>query len=141
MTSRIKDRAATPKLGIAVRWLRLIGVLGMAAPFATWGQLVPVGPEFRVNTYTTSIQQFAAVSGAPNGQFMVVWSSNLGGNQDGSGAGVFGQRYSSSGQPLGGEFQVNSYTTQSQFRPAINHAANGDFVVWQSYGRIVTGME
>jgi hypothetical protein len=59
-------------------------------PRAAAAQGDPLGPEFRVNTYTTSLQLYPWVSADPAGNFVVVWSSNL---QDGSGLGVFGQRY------------------------------------------------
>ena len=42
-----------------------------------------------------------------SGNFVVVWMSD---SQDGSSDGVFGQRYASSGTPLGPEFRVNTYT-------------------------------
>jgi len=45
-------------------------------------------------------------------------------------------------QPLrvGPEFQVNTYTTYSQFSPSVGVAASGDFVLtWQSYGQDGTG--
>jgi len=51
---------------------------------------VPVAPQFRVNTYTTTVQEYAAVAAVAAGNFIVVWESNL---QDGSEDGVFGQRY------------------------------------------------
>lgn len=50
----------------------------------------PEEGEFHVNTYTTGIQDRAAVSSAPDGTFTVVWSSR---NEDGSSFGVFGQRF------------------------------------------------
>ena len=102
------------------------GVFGQR--FAVTG--VPLGPEFRVNTVTTDNQQQPRVATDANGNFVVVWTSE---NQDGSGAGVFGRRYSSSGDPVGPEFQVNTYTTGFQYRPAVSAAANpNDFVVvWQ----------
>jgi hypothetical protein len=38
--------------------------------------------------------------------------------------------------PAGGEFRVNTYTTQSQYQPAVTADAAGDFVVaWSSYGQ------
>ena len=65
-----------------------------------------------------------------DGDFVVVWSSN---NQDGSLAGVFGQRYTSAGAAVGAEFQVNTYTTSQQRCPAVAADADGDFVVvWES---------
>ena len=54
------------------------------------GSGVPVGPEFRVNTFTTNYQSQPSVAADPSGNFVVVWHSV---NQDGSSMGVFGQRY------------------------------------------------
>ncbi len=54
-----------------------------------------VGSEFKVNTYTTSNQISASVSIDNNGNFVVTWQSNA---QDGSGYGVYGQRYDSTGE-------------------------------------------
>ena len=46
-----------------------------------------------------------------------------------------GQRYNAAGVPQGGQFQVNSYTTNDQFAPKIASDADGDFVVvWPSSG-------
>jgi len=93
----------------------------------------PQGGEFRVNSYTTSSQRRPSVASDANGNFVVVWSSY---GQDGSGTGVFGQRYDSAGAPQGGEFQVNSFTTSNQLYPSVASDANGNFVVvWQSYGQ------
>ena len=49
----------------------------------------PAGPEFRVNTYTTSDQMFADAATDSAGNFVVVWQSN---NQDGDDQGIFAQR-------------------------------------------------
>ena len=83
------------------------GVFGQR--YASTG--APLGPEFRVNTYTTGYQHDPAVASDSSGNFVVVWTSD---GQDGSGNGVFGQRYDSSGAPLGPEFRVNTYTTDAQ---------------------------
>jgi hypothetical protein len=89
----------------------------------------PLGPEFRVNTYTTSYQGFSAVASDSSGNFVVVWTS-----EDGSSSGVFGQRYASSGAPLGSEFRVNTYTASYQGIPAVAADSSGNFVVvWNSY--------
>ena len=88
------------------------------------------GGEFPINTYTTGNQYNPAVASDGNGDFVVVWRS-LG--QDGSVYGIFGQRYDASGTPLGGEFLVNTYTTNNQRDPRVAAASNGSFVVaWQS---------
>ena len=103
-----------------------------AGPHPVSGQLL--GPEFRVNSYTTSHQQFPAVAADAAGNFVVVWASQ--GQEDPDFAGVFGQRYDAAGAPLGGEFQVNSYTTQIQSKPALAMEDSGNFiVVWESNGQ------
>jgi hypothetical protein len=92
-----------------------------------------LGSEFRVNSVTSSSQGYPSVAAAPDGDFVVVWSS-LG--QDGSYEGIFGRRYDSGGVPLGAEFRVNSYTTSSQRFPSVAADTTGDFVVvWSSYGQ------
>lgn len=92
-----------------------------------------VGGEFRANTSTSGNQQEAAVAADGLGNFVVVWAS---GGQDGSNYGVFGQRFDSVGTPFGGEFQVNTYTTNAQREPAVAADGAGNFVVaWLSYGQ------
>ena len=78
-------------------------------PSAASAQGDPQGPEFRVNTYTTNQQLFPSVAADSAGNFVVVWHE-LSPGQDGSDFGIFGQRYDSSGAPLGPEFRVNTYT-------------------------------
>jgi hypothetical protein len=101
-------------------------------PIASWPQGNPVGPEFRVNTYTTVSQRAASVAADASGNFVVVWNGN---DQDGSLRGVFGQRYAASGVPVGPEFRVNTYTTLNQDRPAVAADPSGNFVVmWHGNG-------
>jgi Dockerin type I domain len=92
-----------------------------------------VGTEFRVNTYTTGSQSYPVAAADASGRFVVVWNSYL---QDGSGSGVFGQRYDGSGAAVGAEFAVNDSTFGSQGGATIASRGNGDFVVaWASgYG-------
>ena len=93
----------------------------------------PVGPEFRVNSFTTGNQRVSSVSSAPDGRFVVVWTSTA---QDGNSGGVFGQRFDAAGNPAGPEFRVNTYITGNQFGPSVSVAANGGFVVvWTSDGQ------
>ncbi|NEQ21970.1 MAG: tandem-95 repeat protein [Microcoleus sp. SIO2G3] len=92
-----------------------------------------IGNEFRVNSYTNSFQQFSTVAMDADGDFVVTWSSN---SQDGSGWGVYAQRYNAAGQALGNEFRVNSYTSGSQIYSKVAMDADGDFVViWNSAGQ------
>jgi hypothetical protein len=113
----------------------LLFVVIASVPGAAWAQGTPLGPEFRVNTYTTNEQDDVAVARVKGitGEFVVVWSSY---GQDGSSGSVFGQRYDSSGGPLGPEFRVNAYTTNTQRRPSVAVDTGGNFVVvWESGGQ------
>lgn len=94
--------------------------------------------EFQVNTHTTYDQTDAAIATDANGNFIVVWSSY---RQDGNSGGVFGQRFDASGQPLDGEFRVNSYTDSRQLCPGVAMNNGGNFViVWESMNIPQEGM-
>jgi hypothetical protein len=109
-------------------WLLLQGILALTVLPAE-ARAQAAGSEFQVNTYTTSAQFLPSIASDASGNFVVVWTST---DQDGSGRGVFGQRFDSEGDPQGGEFRVNSYTTGSQHLASVASDANGDFVVvWE----------
>ncbi|MGL4463332.1 MAG: hypothetical protein ACRC1K_14380 [Planctomycetia bacterium] len=93
----------------------------------------PRGDEFQVNSYTTDGQSFSNIAMNADGDFVVVWQSF---GQDGSGSGVYAKRYNSAGSPQGGEFRVNTFTTNTQSFPSVAMDADGDFVVaWHSAGQ------
>jgi hypothetical protein len=97
----------------------------------------PVGGPFRVNTTTAGDQTYPAVAVAPGGAFVVTWSSY---GQDGSGWGVYAQRYNADGTAASGEFRVNTQTFGDQEYPAVAMDGLGNFVVtwantqYNSYG-------
>ena len=94
---------------------------------------IPLGSEFRVNTYTIASQKAPSVAMDSDGDFVVVWESQ---GQDGSNYGVYGQRYNSAGVPQSSEFRINTYTTYIQRNPSVAMDSDGDFVVaWQSHGQ------
>ncbi len=95
------------------------------------------GNDILVNTYTTGAQSAADVVRHSDGSFIVVWGSQ---GQDGSGWGVFGRKYDRDGIALGGEFQVNSYTTGDQYYPAIASDGGSGFVVQWSGGGPQSGV-
>jgi hypothetical protein len=98
-------------------------------------QPVPVGPEFQVNSYTTSVQTEPAVAVDNAGNFVAVWRSFGSAGSDASGSSIQGQRYDATGTPLGAQFQVNTYTTNEQSEPAVDVDSAGTFVVvWRSTG-------
>jgi hypothetical protein len=93
------------------------------------------GAQFQVNTYTTGNQLNASVAAAAGGDFVVIWESYGSVGTDTSYRSVQGQRYASDGSPQGAEFQVNTYTTQSQIHASVAASPTGDFVVvWDSNG-------
>jgi len=94
----------------------------------------PEGASFQVNSYTTGAQDYPRVASGPGG-FVVVWSSYGSAGGDSSGYSIQGRRYATDGTPLADEFQVNSYTTSGQDRPAVATAPDGSFLVaWMSSG-------
>jgi hypothetical protein len=87
----------------------LIAAACLATPASLLAQGgMPVGPEFQINTYTTSGQHRPVVASDSAGNFVVAWDSAF---QDGSFYGIYAQRFDSTGTPLSAEFRVNSYTT------------------------------
>ena len=90
------------------------------------------GSEFQINTYTTGNQQDPAVAAIDSGGWIVAWTGS--GEQDGSLAGVFGQRLDPEGSKIGDEFQINTSTLRDQFNPSVAVTGAGSFVVaWQDY--------
>ncbi len=92
------------------------------------------GTEFRANTTTFGNQIEPSVVALTNGGYVVTWTSSDG--QDGSSAGVYGQRYDANGVAAGSEFRINTYTTSNQmYQSAIGLADGGFVVTWSSYGQ------
>jgi len=88
--------------------------------------------EFQVNTNTSLSQEDSSITTLTNGGFVVTWTSN---GQDGDGYGIYAQMYNANGTTQGSEFQVNTFTTNSQYDPSITALNNGGFVVtWQDGG-------
>ncbi len=91
------------------------------------------GGEFPINTFTANAQAAPAVARLIDGGFVVTWHSA---GQDGSGNGVYGQRYSASGVISGGEFPINTFTANTQAAPAVAGLVDGGFAVtWHSAGQ------
>lgn len=91
----------------------------------------PLGSEFVANTYTTGFQGGGHVGASADGSFVVVWQGET--SLDSFGHGIIGQRFDSSGAPVGTEFVINTYTSSSQGRPSVAVSPTGEFVVvWES---------
>src|SRR5262245_45314692 len=95
--------------------------------------VAPVGPEFRLNTVISQDQLIPVVASDATGDFVAAWQSQ---GQDGSGFGVYAQRFNAAGVAQGDEFRVNTFTTSDQSSPAIAMDFDGNFVVtWLSVGQ------
>jgi hypothetical protein len=73
----------------------------------------PVAGEFRVNVDTIASHAGSAVGMAPDGRFMVAWTTDA----DGDGSGVVARRFDAAGAPASGDLLVNTYTIGGQFAP------------------------
>jgi len=94
---------------------------------------LPAGGEFQVNTYTTGGQDTPFIAALGGGGFVVVWQSEGSGGTDTSGQSIQGQLFDAAGAPLGGQFQVNTYTTFDQrYAGVVAVGAAAFVVVWQS---------
>ena len=80
---------------------------------------------FRVNTHTSSLQGAPVVSQLANGGFVVVWQSDMAN----SAYDARGQVFAADGEKVGGEFSVNTTTTDLQYDPEIALLADGRFAV------------
>ena len=92
---------------------------------------VAQGAEFRVNTTTSGIQTAPAVAMNASGAFVITWS----GEGAGDTSGIFAQRYNAAGVVQGGQFLVNTTTTDVQQHPSVAIDDTGRFVIsWTSGG-------
>ncbi|MEH6633281.1 MAG: hypothetical protein V7776_20900 [Halopseudomonas aestusnigri] len=92
------------------------------------------GEEFLVNTTTEGIQGDSSITALTGGGWVATWESR---NQDEEdGFGIYGQAYDVEGERSGGEFRVNSTTSNNQRDPSITALINGGWVVvWSSFGQ------
>jgi hypothetical protein len=91
---------------------------------------VPLVTDFHVNTLTPDYQSYPSVAVDANGRFVVAWQSYYG---DDDGYGIRARLFGPDGTPLGGEFQVNTFSTGYQLYPDVAFNADGTFVVvWQT---------
>ena len=68
-----------------------------------------------------------------NGDIVAIWGSNW---QDGSGRGLYAQRFDAFGAALGAEFRINTPTFADQQNHAVTALDGGGFVVaWESWGQ------
>lgn len=92
-----------------------------------------MGGEVHVNSHTAENQYKPAVCVLRDGGWVVTWESQ---DQDGSGYGIYQQRYDADGSEHGGERRVNSHTASEQDTSDVAALSNGGWVAtWESDGQ------
>jgi Ca2+-binding RTX toxin-like protein len=88
------------------------------------------GSEQRINTTTAGAQGNTSTTALKDGGWVVTWQSD---SQDGSGFGIYQQRYNSDGAPDNSELRVNTYTPGNQDLANVTALLDGSWVVtWRS---------
>ncbi len=124
-------RVNLPNLTRGAAFLCVASALGAPPAHA----VIPLGPEFQVNSFTPNPQGRPAAAADGSGGFIVVWESVGSPALDPTSYSIQGQRYAAGGSALGSQFQVNSFTASHQNDPAVAADAAGNFVVvWTSNG-------
>ena len=101
------------------------GILGQRLS-ATGAKL---GGEFQINQFTVNNQRTPAVAALANGNFVVVWVSEL--QRASASVDVYARIFNSSGVAAGNEFPVNTSVTNVCANPAVAGSPQGGFaVVW-----------
>ena len=115
--------------GFVVAWQSDFGANAniLARRFDSGG--LPLGNDFLVNTTTANEQGSTQVTGLDGGGFLVTWDTRIGGSAED----VRGQIYNAAGNPVGGEFLINSTTANAQGFSSLAPLPGGGFVaVWAS---------
>ena len=121
-----------PNGDIVVVWHDSTGDADGTGCFARWfdANWSPLGGSFLVNTYTTGDQLAIGIAMKSDGEHVMAWISQ---GQDGSGSGVYAQRFRADGARIGGEFRVNITTSGSQAGSALAYTSSGGFIAVMDY--------
>ncbi|MFN8415378.1 MAG: T9SS type A sorting domain-containing protein [Cytophagaceae bacterium] len=116
-------------------WTILVGIFTLSAA-TSFGQspTSQTTTDYQVNTFSTYFQIWSRIAMDDDGNYIIIWASN--GQSEDLDYYVYGQRYNSSGEHIGTEFQL---TTSEVNFTSLDVAMNkdGNFViVWsaQRYG-------
>lgn len=92
-----------------------------------------INSQLQINTTTTSILSTPKLAIDGSGEFVATWASAT---QDGSGSGVYAQRFDNTAAKVGTEFKVNTFTTGDQINPVVAMDRLGAFAIaWDSVGQ------
>ncbi|MBB5714317.1 beta strand repeat-containing protein [Sphingomonas aerophila] len=127
--------------GFVATWVDFSGTGGDASATGIKAQIFSatggkVGGEFLVNTATNATQDMPTITTLSGGGFVVVWR-DLSGQGDTSGAGLKAQIFNDAGVRVGGEFQVNNTTFNTQDMPTVVAMPDGGFTVsWEDNSNV-----
>ena len=87
------------------------------------GDEIAVAPSLRAQGYSD-------IAGLADGGWVVTWQSY---GEDGDSGGIYARRFNEAGDAVGGQWRVNTHTTDSQDSPAVTALGDGGWlVVWMS---------
>ena len=117
-----------------VTWTDYSATGGDTSGYAVRGQIFTAfgarsGPEFLVNTTTSSNQNDSSITALADGRFVVTWTDQSGTSGDTSSTAVRGQIFAANGTKSGPEFLVNTTTIGSQDESSITALTDGRFIV------------
>ena len=96
------------------------------------GNIIEVG-----TTIDNNISPNPSIGVNDSGEFIIVWNG-----QDADETGIYAQRYSANGTPVGSAIAVNSFDTGAQSHPDVVLANDGSFVVtWESFEQEGPGLD
>ena len=92
----------------------------------------PIGGEFRVNGNLLNWDAYPSIAAEASGAFVVSWQGADGATGDYD---IFARRFDELGDPVAGQFRVNTYTTADQYGASIGSDHLGNFLVaWNEVG-------
>ena len=109
---------------------------------ANFNHIVPLGNKFRANVNLSGAQKNPQVIALDNGGFVIIWSIDIyNSNGNYTRSDVYGQTYSSAGNPLGNEFYLGWTVREPNFRNNYISKINDGFIValypyhvnWKTY--------
>ena len=98
---------------------------------------VPRGAPFVVNTIRAGAQQWPQAAINDANEFVIVWQHDTG---DPNATEIAARYFDANGVPVGGQFQLNTYTLEEQRYPDVAMAGDGSYLAgWESNGQDGSG--
>jgi hypothetical protein len=118
--------------GFAICWVRAEQIeIDYKTVWGIYGQIFSangdkIGNEFKINTFTNSVQWYPDIAALSTGDFVICWESQL---DNGVYGHLYGQLFSATGEKLGNEFQITAETHGGPKNPKIASQSSGKFLI------------